>query len=311
MHVAFSDFYNAVPKASVIYNKYHAEYTDEHSIWLGRWVIRAERHIAQTCFATDEVKQSITDKLIMKLVTQILVSPYDHAPFVAKTEKGPVLFKGVVFPYWMLEDILNMIGFQDRMSQAKPHGFMNEMLEWSHSLRQRSSSIPSQSTALVSVRTERALVALSQTPLPSHLDSTALVSINFYDQPDLTLIKLLSYRKLILNAFREMALRKMNRGIKKQHKQIVRFGDDQKTLAEIEKTQNVQARNAHEEAINKQYEDISHIQDSTQNIMNEHFHSLIEQMNQAEEKMKKVQQECKNKEAQIQGLINAQKNLRT
>ena len=66
---------------------------------------------------------------------------------------------------------------------------------------------------------------------------------------------------------------------------------------------------ADEEAVKKQFEDISRIQESTENIMKEHYQNLIDQMNQAEERMKKVQQECKDREAQIQSLQAAQRNL--
>jgi hypothetical protein len=309
MHIAFADFYRAIPEASSIYNKYQTEYTDEHSNWLGRWVKRAERYIARSSLAPDCIKQEITDKLTTKLVTQILVSPYDRAPFVVKTEKGPVLFKGIVFPYWMLEDILKLIGNLNGLSLAKPHDFMNEMLEWSNSLKKRSEGVPSKSTALVPVSADGALAALNQTQLPSYLDSALLVSLNFSEQPELVTIKLLTYRKLIINAFREMEIRQINKEVKKQHTQIVTFGDEQKALVEKEKTQNIHQRIAHEQTVKKQFEEISQIQVSTQNIMKEHFQSLISQISEAENRMKNAQQDCKNKEAQIKSLQAAQKNL--
>lgn len=309
INLSFKTFFKAIPVARAICEKYQHEYTDEHSKWLGRWVKRAERHMQQSSHASDIFKKELTDKLIKKLVAQILVSPYDRSPFMANTEKRPVLFKGLIFPHWMLEDILILLGNPNGMRQAKPHELMNEMLEWTKALQQPSPSILSENRALVPRDVGGTLVVANQTRSPSHLDNALLVSLNFSEHPELTIIKLLAYRDLIRNVFREMELRKMNKATKRQLKQIVRFGEKQKALAEQEKVQSAQERVAHEQAVNRQFEDISQIQESTQNIMREHFQSLIDQMNQAEERMKKLQQECKDKEAQVQSLQAAQRSL--
>ncbi len=309
VHVPFSEFFHAVPQARAIYDKYQSEYNDEYSRWLGRWVKRAERHMEQKSHASATIKQEITDKLIQKLITQILVSPYDRSPFVTNTEKKTVLFKGLIFPSWLLKDILTLLGDPNEMRRAKPHELMNEMLEWTKTFQQRLQSFPSESKELVPRDFAGALVIANQTPVTSHLDSTLMVSINFSQQPELIIIKLLNYRDLIKYAFREMELRKKKKGSKNRFKQNVKFGEEQRALAEQEKVQNAKERIVHEETVKRQFEGISRIQESTQNIMKEHFQSLIDQMNQAEERMKKLQQECKDKEAQVQSLITAQKNL--
>lgn len=304
----FSDFFSAIPEACSIYDKYQVGYTDEHSKWLGRWVKRAERYSAQTRSELDNIKQEVTDKLINKLVTQILVSPYDRAPFFPKTEKRPVLFHGLLFPYWMLEDILKLVGNSDGLCLAKPHDFMNEMIEWWKSLEQHSQSLPSKSTALIPLAA-KTLVHLNQTVEPPHLDSSLLVSFNFSEHPELTMIKLFTYRDLVINAFKEMEIRKKHKGLKKQLKQIIRFGNEQKALTEKQKIHNAKERITDEETISKQFEDLSLTQKLTQDIIKGHFQDLMYQMNQAEERMKKVQQECKNKEAQIQAIQTAQTKL--
>jgi hypothetical protein len=306
--VGYTDFCRALPAARAIYNKY--EYNDEHSQWLGRWIKRAERHLSQARHESTEVKQGITDKLISKLMKEILVSPYDRAPFVFRTEKSPVLFKGILFPYWMLEDILMTIGYADKLQFVAPHAFIDEMLEWSTSLRQSShSTSSSKSTALVKKETGGSLVALDPQPAVSHLDSSLMLSIKYEENPELALIKLLTYRNLMKNAFKEMVLRHVKRGIKHQTRQIVKFGQEQKALMTNEKAQIVHQNTVHAQTVAKQHEEIVELQETTQTIMKDHYEDLITRIHQTEERLKKVQQESREKEAQIQALINAQRNL--
>lgn len=312
MTIPFSDFYPAVPEARVIYDKHQNTVADElfgHSQRLGRWVMRAEKRIAQTALEPDPVKQEITDKLITKLVTEILVSPYDRAPFETHTDKCPVLFKGQLFPRWMFNDIVQMIGMPHASQDAILHHLMIAMLEWSNSLVRRSQSNPSPSSALIPA-TSRALMALNQVPSQKYLDGTLLVNLNFAVQPELTIIKLIAYRDLIKKAFRELELRTINKGARRQLKQIVQFSNEQKKIAEAEKTQIAKERASHEQAINKQLKEIVHMRKSTQEILKANFQSLIDELNHATVRMKSLQEECKNKEAQIQALEAAQRNLK-
>lgn len=297
--ISFADFSREIPKARAIYNKYEYEYSDEYSKRLGRWIIRAEKHMAQKRCAPENVKQEITNKLITKLVNDILVSPYDRAPFAAGTEKRPVLFMGLLFPYWMIEDILTLIGTLKELNLVEHHHFLGEMLDWVKSLGWSLPSAPSHDDALVPISQGGPLVVFNQTSKPSHMDSNLLISLNSSGETESIIIKLLDYRDLIINAFIEMELYKKNKEIKIQHKQIVRSGEEQKALAKMERAQNSRDRVVHEQRVNKQFANISHIQASTQNIMKEQLQSLVDQMNQAEARLKMEQQKGKNLEAEL------------
>lgn len=307
--VGYAHFYRALPAARAIYNKYKHEYTDEHSQWLGRWIKRAERHLSQTRHDPADVKQATTDKLIGKLVTQILVSPYDHAPFVPNTNKAPVLLKGLLFPYWMLEDILITIGYADKLQFVESHTFMHEMLVWSNTLQQSINTAPSKSTALVRAETGGALVALDPQPAASHLDSSLMLSIKHAENPELALIKLLTYRNLMKNAFKEMVLRNVKKDAKYQTRQLVKFGQEQKALMANDKTQMAHQNTQHAQTVAKQHEEIAQLHKTTQATMKAHYEDLMAQILQTEKRLEKVQQECNDKEVQIQTLITAQKNL--
>ena len=179
-------------------------------------------------------KQEITDKLVHKLVTELLVSPYDRSPFVANTEKRPVLYKGMIFPHWMLEDIFTLLGCPDGIQLAQRHELMHEMLVWTKALLER--PVPSESRELVLREVGGALIIANQAPLPTHLDSTLLVTINFFQHPELAMIKLLAYRDLIKKACREWELQKDNKAAKRQLKQIVKFGKSKELCQSGEST---------------------------------------------------------------------------
>lgn len=301
----YTDLCKALPAAHTIYNKYEYEYTDGHSQWLGRWIKKAERDLSHVSQESVEVKQNIADKLVSKLRKQILVSPYDRAPFVAGTEKSPVLFKEILFPCWMIEDILINIEHADQLQFITPHAFINEMLAWSNGL---SSTPTSMCSALVKKETGGPLATFSQ-PAVAHLDSSLMLSIKYDETPELALIKLLTYRNLMKNAFREMVLRNVKMSIKSQTRQIVKFGQEQKAQLANAEVQIVRQNIMHAQAVAKQHEEIAQLQDTAQAVTKNHYEDLIAQIHQTEERLKKVQQESKEKEAEIQTWIAAQRNL--
>ena len=325
MQVTFDEFASALPAARAIYNTHQARYAHElfeHSKFLGRWIVRAETHIAQTDLEP-KTKQKITDELIQELATKILVSPYDMAPFDCTKEKSPVLFKGTLFPYWMLADILQILGNTAALDEVEPHHLINEMIEWTMSLRQ-SSHINllqqlsfeeeqhvelSESTALMPINTDTALV-VSSNATSTQLDCTLQTGAVVAADPQLTLIKLFAYRDLMKKAVKCLELRKLLEVVTAQRESIVRFNQEQLALKEAEQKQLENQCVVHIQAVKQQCADITKMQEATQNIMKKHLTDLINNINETGEKMKKLQQDCQNQEAALQGLITAQKNLR-
>jgi hypothetical protein len=324
MQVTFDEFARALPAARAIYNAHQVRYAHElfeHSNFLGRWIIRAETHIVQTDLEP-QTKQEITDKLIHELATKILVSPYDMAPFGCTKEKSPVLFRGTIFPYWMLADILQILGNTAALDEAEPHVLISEMIEWTISLKQNNHANRlqqlnpieeqqvelSESTALLPINTDTSLIAL-ETASSTQLDCTLLTGAVVAADPQLTLIKLFAYRDLMKKAVKCLERRKLLEIVTAQREEIVRFRDEQQALKEAEQKQLENQCVIHIQAVKQQCADITKTQEATQNIMKEHLAHLIQNINAAGEKMKKLQEDCQNQEAALQGLIAAQRNL--
>lgn len=308
-NVSFSCLCAALQEARAIHNKYKAEYTDIHSIWMGRWIDKAETYTLKANSDSDTKKKEIADKLINKLFTQILASPYDRSPFIPRAKERPVLFKGIIFPFWMLEDILKSLRKPEALSLAKQHEFLNEMLDWKNALEKGEPSATTKNTDLVPLDNENQLILSNETVLSAQLNSELLVCNDFSENLPMTIKKLLTYQDLMKKAFREIELREMKREVKEQIKQMTIFQNEQEILAEQQKEKFQLDRIVHEQNITKCFEDIACIHESTQNFMKQNFQSLIDQIKETQENLIQVQEDCKNKEAQKEYYLNAQANL--
>lgn len=289
LSVPFEKLCVALPEAKKILKKYKSTYTDEYSEWLGRWIQKAER----ICGFEVQEKQKNVDKLVQKLMTQILVSPFDKAPFFTNSTRQPLLFKGLVFPHWMLQDIFTLMGNASGISQAKPHAFMIKMLSWINALMSQG--------AFASGNTQ---LFLSE----PQMDEQLLLSLNVSEQPELILKKLLIYRSLIKMALSEIERRK-RKTVKSQLKQIRRVGYEQK-ICLAQGSSEAQDLRDQGKQINEYSQEIFQMEKTTLETMKKDLYDFVDQIIQMEEKIRRKQQICKDKEAQIEGLVNAQNILK-
>lgn len=307
--ISLTNFSNALPSARAIQVRYALSYSDHHSHRLSRWIAKAERTLVRTVYSSDAQKQKIVDCLIHKLVTEILVSPYDRAPFIPGTEKAPLLFKGLLFPSWLLEDIFELIGSTEGSRAAKPHAFINEMIGWVKSLNFHPSSSSFESTAIV-VAAQKDLVFSGQSSSNSYLDRQTLVALNASGRSELVMIKLAAYRDFLKSAWEEIRFREVKWEAKRELKQVVTFQEDQKQLLEKDKIRRIEGQFGYEQSVADRFEGIDQIQQSTYLILHGHSQALMEQMAETEEKIRRLKLDNANKETQIASLITAQQHLR-
>lgn len=282
---SYADFFKAVPQVRTICAEFQLRFDDSHSKWLGRWMCRVEKCVVGTSSLLEDEKQKRADQLIGELVKEILVSPYDESPFELISEKRPVLFKGVLFPFWMLSDILNMVGNPEGIHQVIEHDFMNAMIRWS------SSVVPMPRNAC------QALVPAC------YIDPALMVAIQ---DPKAVSIKLSKYRRLMINAFRIMDLRERKEVIEERAERIVRAGQKNKVLLESDKERIERERALQDDAIAKEFELVAETHASALLAMKNHGELLLEEIRQAEERSIQLQQECLSKKAQIDALLRSQ-----